>query len=417
MLLCTGWKFERAIFAAEALPQMSASATHQPRSRSKKYPELTHAYEAPNVHGMYFAGTLTHGKDWRKAAGGFIHGFRYTTQALHRILEHRMHQVEWPHRSIALQEQDGHGGEPLDRECSAGGALLELLQTVRHRVNEASALYQMFGQLWDVIVFDPGTCARATHQCSTAQRDVRQRVPGFSSNPVGARSDDMTSAKYYYEVPSDYIHRELITSPHLFSISISFDYGPTEAECPDNTDGRMCASHSARDIFRSKRTPFSNPGWLGVSEFLHPVFKFRYPARARPTELHPGTPFTAKHIGSWPDGGVDLFMDPHFYGFQGGASKRVFDSWPDSYDQLARSSPMEVLEYHLCEDFNLDWTPWSKWSGFYEFLKHGVRDVFHARGGGGEPAGGKKMGSAPVWAEYTSDVTFGGETVGWWAAK
>ena len=30
---------------------------------------------------MYFAGTIAHGMDWRKAAGGFIHGFRYTAQA------------------------------------------------------------------------------------------------------------------------------------------------------------------------------------------------------------------------------------------------------------------------------------------------------------------------------------------------
>ena len=222
----------------------------------------------------------------------------------------------------------------------------------------------------------------------------------------------MASVKYYYEVPTDYVHNELVDSPHLFYISISFDYGPTEPECPDNAEGRMCASYSGRDVFRSNRTPFLNPGWLGVSEFLHPVFKLRYPVQARPTILHPGTPFTAKHIGSWADGGVDLFMDPHFYGFRDGASKRVFDSWPDSYDQHARASPMEVLEYHLCEDFNLDWTPWSKWSGFYEFLKHGVRDVFHARG-----AHHGHVSSRPAWAEYASGVTFGGEAVGWWAAK
>lgn len=172
VLLCTGWKFDSSIFAAEARPQMSwhpplnshmtTTEGQQRRSRSKKYPELTHAYESPNVHGMYFAGTITHGKDYRKAAGGFIHGFRYTTQALHRILEHRMHRVEWPHRIIALRDQDEDGSDLHDQECGVGrlGPLHELMQTVRQRVNDASALYQMFGQLWDVIVFDPGRCAR-----------------------------------------------------------------------------------------------------------------------------------------------------------------------------------------------------------------------------------------------------------------
>ena len=27
--------------------------------------------------GLYFAGCLSHGKDFKRAAGGFIHGFRY----------------------------------------------------------------------------------------------------------------------------------------------------------------------------------------------------------------------------------------------------------------------------------------------------------------------------------------------------
>ena len=39
-------------------------------------------YESTNVPGLYFAGTLSHGLDWKRAAGGFIHGFRYTAQAL-----------------------------------------------------------------------------------------------------------------------------------------------------------------------------------------------------------------------------------------------------------------------------------------------------------------------------------------------
>ena len=55
------------------------------------------------------------------------------------------------------------------------------------------------------------------------------------------------------------------------------------------------------------------------------------------------------------------------------------------------------------EDFNLDWTPVSKWSGFYEFLKHGVRDVFETKGM-----------TAPAWAEYVPGVSFDDEKVGWW---
>ena len=94
-------------------------------------------------------------------------------------------------------------------------------------------------------------------------------------------------------------------------------------------------------------------------------------------------------------------MDPHFYTSQGGASKGFFDSYPDSY--AADAPPLDVLEYHMPEDFNLDWTPISKWTGLYEFLKHGVRDVFEARDD--EP---------PEWARYVPGVEFDDDKVGWW---
>jgi hypothetical protein len=71
------------------------------------------------------AGVVSHSLDWRKSAGGFIHGYRYTgihtslilawkalrfpsylhltlclARALHRILEWKNHGVEWYHHEI-----------------------------------------------------------------------------------------------------------------------------------------------------------------------------------------------------------------------------------------------------------------------------------------------------------------------------
>jgi hypothetical protein len=229
----------------------------------------------------------------------------------------------------------------------------------------------MFGFLWDVIAFDP---------------------------------EDLSTAKYYYDVPKDYIHTDLIPD-NYFTLEISFEYGPTHPDCPGvspghgrhEPEGAMCAASSARDIFKSARTPFSNPGWMGVSEFLHPVFKLHYPKDAMPTRLPAGSPYTAKKVW-W---GIDLFMDPHFLTSQGGASKEFFDSYPDSYG--ADAEPLALLGYHMPEDFNLDWTPVSKWTGFYEFFKHGVRDVYFAKGK-----------SAPAWAKYVPGVAFDDDKVGWW---
>ena len=60
---------------------------------SLKYPDITSEYESSNVPGLYFAGTVAHGPDWRQAAGGFIHVFRYTAKALARILQTKLDGV------------------------------------------------------------------------------------------------------------------------------------------------------------------------------------------------------------------------------------------------------------------------------------------------------------------------------------
>ena len=61
---------------------------------------MTAEYESTNVPGLYFAGTLSHGKDFKRASGGFIHGFRYTARALHRILAKKYFGAEWPTREF-----------------------------------------------------------------------------------------------------------------------------------------------------------------------------------------------------------------------------------------------------------------------------------------------------------------------------
>eukprot|EP01050_Picozoa_sp_SAG11_P007710 SAG11_NODE_652_length_7925_cov_3.950166_8_plen_82_part_00 len=41
-----------------------------------KFPALTAEYESVNVEGLFVAGAASHGRDHRRGAGGFIHGFR-----------------------------------------------------------------------------------------------------------------------------------------------------------------------------------------------------------------------------------------------------------------------------------------------------------------------------------------------------
>ena len=71
---------------------------------------------------LYFAGTLGHGLDFQKSAGGFIHGFRYSARVLFKLLKERRdagpedrgggQEAEWSQR----QEKTGSRVVPTTRE-------------------------------------------------------------------------------------------------------------------------------------------------------------------------------------------------------------------------------------------------------------------------------------------------------------
>lgn len=125
IIRCLGFKFDFSVFDNSTKPRPCSG------KRSKKYPSIKPDYESTTVSGLYFAGTNTHSIDFRKSAGGFIHGFRYTARALHHVMEWRNHKVTWPHFTVPITE---------------------LLNVIIKRINEASSIYQMFGVLGEVMI-------------------------------------------------------------------------------------------------------------------------------------------------------------------------------------------------------------------------------------------------------------------------
>lgn len=125
IIRCLGFKFDFSVFDNSTKPRPCSG------KRSKKYPSIKPDYESTTVPGLYFAGTNTHSIDFRKSAGGFIHGFRYTARALHHVMEWRNHKVTWPHFTVHITE---------------------LLNVIIKRINEASSIYQMFGVLGEVMI-------------------------------------------------------------------------------------------------------------------------------------------------------------------------------------------------------------------------------------------------------------------------
>jgi len=124
IIRCLGFHFNDSLFSRETI-RLSHGV-----GRKVKYPKIEHNFESIDVPGMFFLGTVAHSLDFRKSAGGFVHGFRYSARTLHHLLEHRNHAKLWPSRV---------------------GHITDLLPLLVKRVNEASGLYQMYRLLCDVI--------------------------------------------------------------------------------------------------------------------------------------------------------------------------------------------------------------------------------------------------------------------------
>ncbi|MDT7786102.1 MAG: hypothetical protein QOF58_4521 [Pseudonocardiales bacterium] len=128
IIACTGFRFDASIFDDSCRPALVIK---------DRFPELTPAFESVNIPGLYFAGTITQSRDFKKSTSGFIHGFRYGARALHRVLSARNHAVEWP-------------GESLEVSPEA------ISDAVIARVNRSSCLWQQFAVIGDVVTVSDG---------------------------------------------------------------------------------------------------------------------------------------------------------------------------------------------------------------------------------------------------------------------
>lgn len=131
IIRCTGWRYVNSeLFDSDCAPATDAIG---------KYPVLSPSWESstPNV---YYIGTAMASRD-RRAASGFIHGFRYNIRTLSRLLEQRYHSVAYPSRVYSLRTT---------------GELKAMAASLFERVSTSSALYQMNGVLCDAIVVKEG---------------------------------------------------------------------------------------------------------------------------------------------------------------------------------------------------------------------------------------------------------------------
>jgi thioredoxin reductase len=195
VIACTGFRFDDSIFDPACRPALTIT---------DRFPHQTSEWESTNVQDLYFAGTLMQARDYKKTTSAFIHGFRYNIRALFRILQHKYHHQPWPSRTI---------------RASAEG----LTEAVIQRVNSSSGLWQQFGLLSDVIEV----------------------------------SDDGREARYYEELPVDYVHDREFGQRHQYYL-ITLEYGP---------------DHAFHDPFNVQRIERHDVQQAQRSNFLHPVVR------------------------------------------------------------------------------------------------------------------------------------------------
>ena len=130
VIRCLGWRFDDSIFEPDVQPALSSPA-------HGRYPAVTSDFESTNVSGMYFAGTLLHGIDWRKSTGGVIHGFRYLTRyAVRRMLQANNGKA-FPSSAVVVSP---------DR----------IAEALFQRLITSSGLLSLFGTLCDVVAWEDG---------------------------------------------------------------------------------------------------------------------------------------------------------------------------------------------------------------------------------------------------------------------
>lgn len=137
VIACTGFKLDSSIFTDGCRPELAIN---------DRFPALTSEWESVNVPDLYFAGTLTQVRDFKKYTSAFLHGFRYGVRALWHMFERKYEGVEWPHRELSA---------PKPYELAD-----ELADAVLARINRTSALWQQYGFLCDLITVGSDGTAR-----------------------------------------------------------------------------------------------------------------------------------------------------------------------------------------------------------------------------------------------------------------
>jgi Pyridine nucleotide-disulphide oxidoreductase len=326
VISCPGWRMDTSVFEESVRPKLFMN---------KKHPDITPAFESVNVPGLFFVGTLAHAKDFKKASGGFIHGFRYTARALFRHFE----EVEVAAHLQNLQKNEHTqliSHQPWPRRYSQG--LRSLMSMVLERINNAAGIYQMFGALVDVIVLPPfsenaavgftniGVSAALENPCSYFDAGVTDplliQVPPTEEYETSQRRknekivDQSLLGAYFEEVPVELVQHK-VPSWALQTAAVFNRSSPLTEKLQPNLG------------FDSS---------VGGFEYVTLSLEFGKPKTGSSSEWPYGDPFSPSRAADirYPEG--SHFLHPVL---------RYF------HTSLNKTHP--TIECHIIEDFHIKW--------------------------------------------------------------
>ena len=93
VIACTGFRFDADIFADAIRPELRHMG---------KFPAMTAQWEAEDVEGLYFAGTIMQCRDFKTTMSGFVHGFRHNVECLVNFVDHRLRGTPYPSGHLSL---------------------------------------------------------------------------------------------------------------------------------------------------------------------------------------------------------------------------------------------------------------------------------------------------------------------------
>ena len=122
---CAGFSFDSTLFDHDCKPVTILDG---------KLPEITPFWESANQAGMYFAGTLMQGRDFKRSSSAFIGGFRYNVKSLSKHIISDLNSQTFPSTRIPVE------------------SAYDLSSHILDRCNTTSGLWAQFKYLCDVYI-------------------------------------------------------------------------------------------------------------------------------------------------------------------------------------------------------------------------------------------------------------------------